>query len=232
MLPSNCNLGLFPGTSQLARGGWRKGVVRRGSGGGSSKPTTTNNNQQQHAPTTTHTQTPNTKIGARRRVEQAGRLRWGSLFSCTVARAVATLLELLGPRGADGCPPSCEVERDFACWLESVVLRLVAPDFDLTRVYVLSKFKNGATPFFFGRGGGEKLWRGKNAKKFGRSGAGGGLAQGGLARLLPTLANPILVNPLCVMLWLVLVSVWLLLVWTLPRQLRGQHGRRRLVLVP
>ena len=51
----------------------------------------------------------------RRRVEQAWRLRWGSLFSCTVARAVATsLLELPGARGADGdCPPSCEVERDF-----------------------------------------------------------------------------------------------------------------------
>ena len=51
----------------------------------------------------------------RRRVEQAWRLRWSSLFSCTVARAVATsLLELPGARGADGdCPPSYEVERDF-----------------------------------------------------------------------------------------------------------------------
>ena len=51
----------------------------------------------------------------RRRVEQAWRLRWGSLFSCTVARAVATsLLELPGARSADGdCLPSYEVERDF-----------------------------------------------------------------------------------------------------------------------
>ena len=51
----------------------------------------------------------------RKRVEQAWRLRWGSLFSCTVARAVASsLLELPGARGADGaCPASHEVERDF-----------------------------------------------------------------------------------------------------------------------
>ena len=51
----------------------------------------------------------------RRRVEQAWRLRWGFLFSCTVARVVATsLVELPGARGADGdCPPSYEVERDF-----------------------------------------------------------------------------------------------------------------------
>ena len=51
----------------------------------------------------------------RKRVEQAWRLRWGSLFSCTVAGAVASsLLELPGTRGADGaCPASHEVERDF-----------------------------------------------------------------------------------------------------------------------
>ena len=51
----------------------------------------------------------------RKRVEQAWRLRWGSLFSCTVARAVASsLLELPGARGTDGlCPASHEVERDF-----------------------------------------------------------------------------------------------------------------------
>ena len=49
------------------------------------------------------------------RVEQAWRLRWGSLLSCTVARAVAmSLLELPGTCGADGvCPPTHEVERDF-----------------------------------------------------------------------------------------------------------------------
>ena len=51
----------------------------------------------------------------RKRVEQAWRLRWGSSFSCTAARAVAaSLLELSGARGADGaCPASHEVERDF-----------------------------------------------------------------------------------------------------------------------
>ena len=51
----------------------------------------------------------------RKRVEQAWRLQWGSLLSCTVARAVAmSLLELPGTRGADGvCPPTHEVERDF-----------------------------------------------------------------------------------------------------------------------
>ena len=47
--------------------------------------------------------------------EQAWRLHWGSLFSCTAARSVAmSLLELAGTRGADGhCPPSHDVERDF-----------------------------------------------------------------------------------------------------------------------
>ena len=51
----------------------------------------------------------------RKRAEQAWRLRWGSLISCTVARAVAmSLLGLPGVRGADGlCPPSHDVERDF-----------------------------------------------------------------------------------------------------------------------
>ena len=51
----------------------------------------------------------------RKRVEQAWRLRWGSLLACTAARAVATsLLELPGARGSDGStPPSHEVELDF-----------------------------------------------------------------------------------------------------------------------
>ena len=55
----------------------------------------------------------------RRRAEQAWRLRWGSLLSCTVARAVAqSLLELLGASGADGdMPPLHEVERTFASLL-------------------------------------------------------------------------------------------------------------------
>ena len=52
----------------------------------------------------------------RRRAEQAWRLRWGALLSCTAARAVADIfLELPGSVGADGdTPASCEVERDFA----------------------------------------------------------------------------------------------------------------------
>ena len=51
----------------------------------------------------------------RRRAEHAWRLRWGSLLSCTAARAVArSLLELSGASGADGnCPPSCDVEQAF-----------------------------------------------------------------------------------------------------------------------
>ena len=51
----------------------------------------------------------------RKRAEQAWRLRWLSLISCTVARAVAmSLLGLPGVRGADGqCPPFHDVERDF-----------------------------------------------------------------------------------------------------------------------
>ena len=51
----------------------------------------------------------------RKRAEQAWRLRWGSMLSCTAARAVAaSLLELLGARGADGAtPPPHKVERDF-----------------------------------------------------------------------------------------------------------------------
>ena len=55
----------------------------------------------------------------RRRAEQAWRLRWGSLLSCTVARAVAqSLLELPGVSGADGeTPPLHEVERTFASLL-------------------------------------------------------------------------------------------------------------------
>ena len=51
----------------------------------------------------------------RKRVEQAWRLRCCSLFSFTVAGAVASsLFELPDTRGADGlCPASHEVERDF-----------------------------------------------------------------------------------------------------------------------
>ena len=51
----------------------------------------------------------------RKRVEQAWRLRWGSLLSCAVALAVAmSLLDLPGSRGADGiCPLPHDVERDF-----------------------------------------------------------------------------------------------------------------------
>ena len=51
----------------------------------------------------------------RKRAEQAWRLRWGSMLSCTAARAVAAgLLELSGARGADGAtPPPHEVEQDF-----------------------------------------------------------------------------------------------------------------------
>ena len=68
-----------------------------------------------------------------KRVEQGWRLRWSSLLSCTVAKAVASsLLELPGARGADGlCHASHEVERDFrhagpgsVCWrLNSDVTR-------------------------------------------------------------------------------------------------------------
>ena len=48
-------------------------------------------------------------------MEQAWRLRWGSLLSCGAARAVAmSLLEFPGVSGADGdTPASREVERDF-----------------------------------------------------------------------------------------------------------------------
>ena len=51
----------------------------------------------------------------RKRVEQAWRLRWGSLLSCSAARAVAmSLLDLPGSRGADGyCPLPHDVEQDF-----------------------------------------------------------------------------------------------------------------------
>ena len=50
----------------------------------------------------------------RKRVEQAWRLRWGSLLSCA-ARAVAmSSLDLPGSRGSDGtCPLPHDVERDF-----------------------------------------------------------------------------------------------------------------------
>ena len=51
----------------------------------------------------------------RRRIEQAWRLRWTSLLTCTVARAFATsLLEFRTAHGADGAtPPAHEVVADF-----------------------------------------------------------------------------------------------------------------------
>ena len=51
----------------------------------------------------------------RNRVQQAWRLRWGSLLSCTTACAVASsMLELPGARGADGNTPALhDVEQDF-----------------------------------------------------------------------------------------------------------------------
>ena len=50
-----------------------------------------------------------------RRVEQAWRLRWGSMLACASARAVASsLLELRRPHGADGeGPPAHEVDAEF-----------------------------------------------------------------------------------------------------------------------
>ena len=50
----------------------------------------------------------------RGRVEQAWRLRWGSLLACTAARGVAaSLLELPFAQSADGdTPASHEVEHD------------------------------------------------------------------------------------------------------------------------
>ena len=51
----------------------------------------------------------------RRRIEQAWRLRWTSLLTCTAARAFATsLLEFRTAHGADGVtPPAYEVVADF-----------------------------------------------------------------------------------------------------------------------
>ena len=51
----------------------------------------------------------------RRRVEQAWRLRWGSILACVAAWAVAsTMLELPGARGSDGdTPPSQDVEQEW-----------------------------------------------------------------------------------------------------------------------
>ena len=51
----------------------------------------------------------------RKRVQQAWRLRWGALLSCTTACAVASsMLELPGARGADGDTPAQHgVEQDF-----------------------------------------------------------------------------------------------------------------------
>ena len=50
----------------------------------------------------------------RRRMEQAWRLRWGSMLSCAAARVVATsLLELPGARGVDGETPTvADVEQE------------------------------------------------------------------------------------------------------------------------
>ena len=51
----------------------------------------------------------------RKRIQQAWRLRWGALLSCTTACAVASsMLELPGARGADGdTPAQHDVEQDF-----------------------------------------------------------------------------------------------------------------------
>ena len=50
----------------------------------------------------------------RRRAEQAWRLRWGSLWACTAARAVAdSLLNFQEFSNRRDVPPSHEVERDF-----------------------------------------------------------------------------------------------------------------------
>ena len=51
----------------------------------------------------------------RKPVQQAWRLRWGSLLSCTTACAVASsMLELPWARGADGNTPALhDVEQDF-----------------------------------------------------------------------------------------------------------------------
>ena len=51
----------------------------------------------------------------RRRIEQAWRLQWTSLLTCTAARAFATsLLEMRTAHGADGAPPPAhEVVADF-----------------------------------------------------------------------------------------------------------------------
>ena len=50
----------------------------------------------------------------RRRVEQAWRMRWGSLIACAVARTVALSLLELPRAGVDGdTPAACDVERDF-----------------------------------------------------------------------------------------------------------------------
>ena len=51
----------------------------------------------------------------RRRIEQAWRLRWTSLLTCTAARAFATSrLEMRTAHGADGAtPPTHEAVADF-----------------------------------------------------------------------------------------------------------------------
>ena len=51
----------------------------------------------------------------RKRAEQAWRMRWGAILSCTTARAVASfLLNVQSAVGADGdTPPTHEVERDI-----------------------------------------------------------------------------------------------------------------------
>ena len=56
----------------------------------------------------------------RRRVQLAWRMRWQAILSCSAAKAfAASLLELRGGLGADGTPPSYEVESTFRCELGS-----------------------------------------------------------------------------------------------------------------
>ena len=65
----------------------------------------------------------------RRRAEQAWRMRWSSIISCSVARAVAeSWLELLRVSGADGDKPlTHDVERDFQHVCLALWVGLVSP---------------------------------------------------------------------------------------------------------
>ena len=52
----------------------------------------------------------------RKRAEQAWRMRWGVIVSCTSARTVASFLLNVQSPVADGdTPPTHEVERDHRC---------------------------------------------------------------------------------------------------------------------